>query len=186
MSINTGMKVSGQPGGIRTICGRVDVSAGTPSVGVGEDFTVVDTAPGQVQVVLSKPGRSILHAEAEPIETTDATGHFAKIDAKVEASSVTFGIYKAGSDAGASISASNVTAPSASNVTLSTSNTYTDAAVKAAIDAAVNALATKVKTAVDAGVDAGSAKVVTALDLEDGALVDNVGFYFQIVIKDMA
>jgi hypothetical protein len=118
MSINTQMKVSGQPGGIRMICGRVDVSGGTPSAAVGEDYSVVDAAAGQVKVVLSKPGKSILSAVATPIEGTDATGHSVKVDAKTEASDVTFGVYVA--------------------------------------------------------------------DGTDGALVDNVGFYFQIIVKDMA
>lgn len=99
--LNGLIHVSGQPRDSRVVCGRVDVSAGTPSVGVGEDFTVVDTAAGQVQVVFSRPGRSILCALAMPIETTDATGHFMKIDAKVEASSVTFSTYVADGTDGA-------------------------------------------------------------------------------------
>lgn len=171
---------------VRVISGRVDVSGGAPAVGVGSGFSVVDIAAGQVKVVLDRPGKEILAALAIPIQTTDATGHFAKVDADVEGESVTFGIYAAGAGAVASISSSNVTAPSASNVTLSTSNTYTDAAVKAAIDAAVDALATKVKTAVDAGCDALRTKVATSIDLQDGALVDNVGFYFQIFVKDVS
>lgn len=81
--------------GVRQIYGRVDVAGGTPSVGKGSGYTVVDTAAGQVQIVFNKAGRSILSAVACPIEGTDATGHFVKVDAKVEASSVTFGIYVA-------------------------------------------------------------------------------------------
>lgn len=100
----------------RHIYGRVDVSGGTPSVGVGRGFTVTDTAAGQVTVNITRPGNSILYASATPVETTDATGHFAKVDAKTEASSVKFGIYVA--------------------------------------------------------------------DATDGALVDNVGFYFHIVVQD--
>lgn len=87
--------------GVRMVSGRVDVSGGTPSVGKGRGFTVVDTAAGQVQVVLSNPGKSILSATATPIETTDATAHMVKVDAKVEASSVTFGIYVADGTDGA-------------------------------------------------------------------------------------
>lgn len=79
----------------RIIAGRVDVAAGTPTVGVGYGFSVVDTAPGQVQVVLTKPGKIIISAIATPIQTTDATGHYVKVDAKVEASSVTFAVYAA-------------------------------------------------------------------------------------------
>lgn len=118
MSLNTQAKVAGQARGIRIIAGRVDVATGTPSVGAGSGFTVVDTAAGQVQVVFDEPGRSILSAVATAIETTDATGHYVKVDAKTEASSVVFGIYVA--------------------------------------------------------------------DGTDGALVDNVGFYFQIIVKDCA
>lgn len=103
---------------VRKIMGRVDVSAGTPSVGVGEGFTVVDTAAGQVQVVLTKPGKVILGVSALVLETTDATAHMIKVDAKTEASSVTFGVYVA--------------------------------------------------------------------DATDGALVDNVGFYFEITVKDVS
>lgn len=102
---------------VRKIIGRVDVSGGTPSVGVGAGFTVVDTAAGQVQVVLDKPGREILCVSAIPIQTTDATAHMIKVDAKTEASDVTFGVYVA--------------------------------------------------------------------DATDGALVDNVGFYFEITVKDV-
>jgi hypothetical protein len=175
--------VEGQRG-IRAIVGRVAVSGGTPSVGAGAGFSVVDVAPGQVKVVIDKPGKEILYAKAFPIEGTDATGHFAKVDAKTEASDVTFGVYKAGG-AAAAISASNVDALSASNVTLDTSNTYSDAALITAIDSAVDALAAKVKTAVDAGVDAAAAKVVTQLDLQDGILADNVGFFFEILVRDV-
>lgn len=86
---------SEEPRHVRILSGRVDVSGGTPSVGVGSGFSVVDTAAGQVQVVFTHPGRRILSAVATPIETTDATGHSVKVDAKVEATSVTFGIYAA-------------------------------------------------------------------------------------------
>lgn len=79
--------------GVRWILGRVDVSGGTPSVGAGSGFSVVDTAPGQVQVVFTDPGRRILSAVANAIETTDATAHSVKVDNKVEATSVTFGVY---------------------------------------------------------------------------------------------
>lgn len=103
---------------VRKITGRVDVSGGTPSVGAGAGFSVVDTAPGKVQVVLTKPGRVILGAIATPIEATSATGHSVKVLAKTEATDVTFGIYVA--------------------------------------------------------------------DATDGALVDNVGFYFEITVKDVA
>lgn len=116
--INSFLHVSGQPRKCRAVIGRVDVSGGTPSVGVGEDFTVADTAAGQVTVTLTKPGRSILCALATPIQTTDATAHSVKVDAATEASSVVFGVY--------------------------------------------------------------------AADATDGVLVDNVGFYFAIVVKDSA
>lgn len=103
---------------VRKIMGRVDVSGGTPSVGVGKGFSVVDTAAGQVEVVLTKPGKEILCVSAIPIQTTDATGHYIKVDAKTEASSVVFGVYEA--------------------------------------------------------------------DGTDGVLVDNVGFYFEITVKDVS
>lgn len=86
---------------LRVICGRVDVAAGTPSAAVGDGYTVVDTAAGQVQVVFDKPGKSIQCALAIPIETTDATGHFVKVDAKAEATSVTFSTYVADATDGA-------------------------------------------------------------------------------------
>lgn len=102
----------------RIIAGRVDVSGGTPAVGVGYGFTVEDTAPGQVKVNFTKPGKVIISAVANAIQTTDATGHAVKIDAVVEASSVTFAVYVA--------------------------------------------------------------------DATDGALVDNVGFYFQVILQDVS
>lgn len=184
--INGQLKVSNQPVGMRAIIGRVDVSGGTPSVGVGEGFTVVDTGAGQVQVVLDRPGKSIVSIDATALQTTDAKSHSVKVDAKTEASSVVFGVYVQGSGATTSIAASAITAPSVSNVTLSTAggNTYSDSAVKTAIDAAVDALATKVKTNVDAGIDVTSALIATEINLQDGALVDNVGFYFTIIVKD--
>lgn len=79
----------------RMIAGRVDVSGGTPSVGAGVGFTVTDVAPGQVRVNFREPGKIIISAVATPFEGTDATGHSVKVDAKVEASSVTFGVYAA-------------------------------------------------------------------------------------------
>lgn len=103
---------------VRKISGRVDVAGGTPSVGAGAGFTVTDVAPGQVKINITKPGRSILCALAIPIETTDATAHMVKVDAKTEASDVTFGVYVA--------------------------------------------------------------------DGVDGALVDNVPFYFEITLKDVS
>ena len=103
--------------GWRIVAGRVDVSGGTPSVGAGTGFSVVDTAAGQVKVVFSNPGRSIVSAVANAIQTTDATFHGVKIDAKTEATDVTFAVYVA--------------------------------------------------------------------DATDGALVDNVGFYFQCILDDV-
>lgn len=84
---------SAESHGVRMVLGRVDVAGGTPSAAVGSGFSVVDTAAGQVQVVFTDPGKRILSAVATAIETTDATAHSVKVDAKVEASSVTFGIY---------------------------------------------------------------------------------------------
>jgi len=78
------------------VCGRVDVATGTPTRGAGEGFSIVDVAPGQVRVVFDRPGRSIVSVAATPLEGTDATSHAVKIDAKVEASSVTFATYAAG------------------------------------------------------------------------------------------
>lgn len=92
--------------GVRIIAGRVDVAGGVPSVGVGSGFSVVDTAPGQVQVVFSNPGRRILSAVATAFEGTDATAHMVKVDAKAEATSVTFGVYAA--DATDGVLADNV------------------------------------------------------------------------------
>jgi hypothetical protein len=118
MSINTILHVANQPSSMRMVCGRVDVASGTPSVGAGEGFTVVDTAAGQVEIVFTKPGKSIVSAVATALETTDATGHFVKVDAKTEASSVVFSVY--------------------------------------------------------------------AADATDGVLADDVGFYFQVILKDAA
>lgn len=86
---------------LRVVCGRVDVSGGTPSVGAGEGFSVSDTAAGQVKITFSNAGRSIVCAIATAIEGTDATGHSVKVDAKTEASDVTFGIYVADGTDGA-------------------------------------------------------------------------------------
>lgn len=103
---------------VRKIMGRVDVAAGVPSVGVGSGFSVVDTAPGKVQVVLTKPGKSILCALANAIESTDATSHSVKVKSVIEASAVNFNVY--------------------------------------------------------------------AADATDGVLIDNVGFYFEITVKDVS
>jgi len=172
--------------GVRTIVGRVDVSAGTPSVGTGEGFSLVDVAPGQVKIVLTHPGRKILAAWANPLETTDGKSHACKVDAKTEASDVTFGIYVMGSGTTTTFAASNMTAATASSVTLSTSNTYSDAAVKLAIDSAVDALASKIKTNVDGAIDTATGLVATAVNAQDGALIDNVGFYFEITVQDVS
>jgi len=81
---------------LRLICGRVDVAAGTPSVGAGNGFTVTDSAPGQVTVNVTRPGRSVISATATAIEGTDATGHSVKVDgAPANGASVKFGIYAA-------------------------------------------------------------------------------------------
>ncbi len=80
---------------VRKISGRIAVASGTPTISAGSGFTVVDTAPGQVQIVLTRPGRSLLCALATVIETTDATGHSIKVDAVSNAASVTFGVYVA-------------------------------------------------------------------------------------------
>lgn len=118
MSLNGAMKIAGQSRGLRLVAGRVDVVGGVPSAAKGAGFTVADVAAGQVKVVLDEAGKEIISAVATPIEGTDATGHSVKVDAKTEASDVTFGVYVA--------------------------------------------------------------------DATDGALVDNVGFYFQILVKDYA
>ena len=150
-------------GRIRKIMGRVDVSAGTPSVGAGTGFTVSDTAAGKVTVTLDRPGSTILHAAGWPINSTDTASHQGKVLSKTEASAVVFGIFAAGSGATTSVSQSPVV--------LSTSggNTYTDAAVSASIQA----IADHYKDA-----------LVTAINLQDGALADNVGFYFEITVQD--
>lgn len=101
---------------IRKIMGRVDVSGGTPSVAKGSDYTVVDTAAGEVQVVLTHPGRQTLCIIATPLEATTATGHSVKVISQVDGVSAIFGVYVA--------------------------------------------------------------------DATDGALVDDVGFYFEITVKD--
>lgn len=86
---------------IRKITGRVDVSGGNPSVGAGSGFTLTDGGAGIVTINITKPGRSILGAIAIPIESTEATGHYAKVLAKTEASAVKFGIYVADGTDGA-------------------------------------------------------------------------------------
>ncbi len=103
--------------GLRLIAGRVAVSGGTPSVAAGSGYTVSDVAAGQVKIIFNDPAKSIISAVATPEEGTDATGHSVKVDARTEATDVTFGIY--------------------------------------------------------------------AADGTDGVLVDNVGFHFQIWVKDV-
>jgi hypothetical protein len=94
------LKVQGQ-NAARLICGRVDVSGGSPSAAKGAGFTVVDVAAGQVKIVFDDAAQEILSAVATPIEGTDATGHSVKVDAKTEASDVTFGVYVADGTDGA-------------------------------------------------------------------------------------
>ena len=103
---------------VREIIGRVDVAASAASVGKGTGFSVAYTAAGKYTITLLKPGRFILYASATPIEATDATGHYAKVKSKTEASAVVFNVY--------------------------------------------------------------------ADDATDGALVDNVSFYFRICVQDHA
>lgn len=81
--------------GLRIIAGRVAVSAGTPSVAYGSGFSVVDVAAGQVKIVFEHPAKSIISAQCTVSQGTDATGYSAKIDARTEATDVTFGIYVA-------------------------------------------------------------------------------------------
>ncbi len=101
----------------RRISGEISVSGGTPAIVSGSGYTITDAGAGKVTVTLSLAGRIILGAHATVIESTEATGHFAKVISK-SASAVTFGIYVA--------------------------------------------------------------------DATDGALVDNVGFFFEILVKDVA
>lgn len=100
MSLNGQLKISGNRS-VRQIIGRVAVASGTPSVAVGEDFSVTDVAAGKVKVTLSKPGRSIIGVSAVPFEATDTTAHFVKVLAKTEASDVTFGVFVADATDGA-------------------------------------------------------------------------------------
>lgn len=85
----------------RVIAGRVNVSAGTPSVAKGLGFTVVDTAAGKVQVKFSQPGKNLISACASPIENTDATGYSAKIMGTPDAASIIVGTYVADATDGA-------------------------------------------------------------------------------------
>lgn len=103
---------------VRKITGRVDVSGGTPSVGVGSGFTVGDTAAGEVTVTLTRPGKTILGVSATALESTTTKEHHVKVISKTEASAVVFGIF--------------------------------------------------------------------AGDATDGVLADNVGFYFEITVKDVS
>jgi len=86
---------------IRKLTGRIDISGGTPSVGAGSGFTITDGGAGIVTINITRPGRTILGAIAIPISSTEATGHFAKVLAYTDASSVKFGIYVADGTDGA-------------------------------------------------------------------------------------
>lgn len=83
------------------LCGRVNVSGGTPSVAKGSGFTVADTAAGKVTISFTKPGRNLISAIATPIENTDATGYSAKIMGTPDGSSIVVGTYVADATDGA-------------------------------------------------------------------------------------
>lgn len=78
----------------RRISGIIAVAAGTPSVSQGTGFTLTDTAPGQVTINITKPGRRLIEINALVIENTAATGFSIKAMSQ-SASAVTFGIYQA-------------------------------------------------------------------------------------------
>lgn len=88
------MKVDGQRS-IRELVGRIDVAASAASIGAGKGFSVTYVAAGKYKITFKKAGRKIVYAAACPIESTDATGHSAKVKAKTEATDITFSIYAA-------------------------------------------------------------------------------------------
>lgn len=87
------LKTSKRSKPLRIVAGLVTVSGGTPAITAGEDFTIADTAAGKVTITLSRPGKAIVSALASCIESTDATGYYAKI-MSASASAVVIGTYK--------------------------------------------------------------------------------------------
>jgi len=85
----------------RIICGRVNVSGGTPAIAAGQGFTIADTAAGKVTITFQRPGKALVSAVASPIENTDATGYSAKIMGTPSASSFVVGTYVADATDGA-------------------------------------------------------------------------------------
>jgi hypothetical protein len=79
----------------RIICGRINVSGGTPSIAQGAGFTIADTAAGKVTITFTKPGKALLCAIPAVIENTDATGYSAKIMGTPSESAIVVGIYAA-------------------------------------------------------------------------------------------
>lgn len=63
---------------VRKISGVI-TNSGTPTVSTGSGYTLTDNGVGDITVTLSKPGRTVLGGSAMVINTTGATGHFAKI-----------------------------------------------------------------------------------------------------------
>jgi hypothetical protein len=85
----------------RIVAGRVDVSAGSPSIAQGQGFTIADTAAGKVTITFSKPGHQLVSMIATPIENTDATGYSCKIMGTPSGSSAVVGVYVADATDGA-------------------------------------------------------------------------------------
>lgn len=64
----------------RRISGVI-TNSGTPTVSKGRGFTISDGGAGVVTITLTSPGRDYLFGTATVINSTAATGHFAKISA---------------------------------------------------------------------------------------------------------
>ena len=75
---------------------------GTAAIVSGSrDFTVVRNGAGDLTVTFLQPGRRFLSASVLPINTTAATGHFAKLIAAPTASAIQIGTYVADATDGA-------------------------------------------------------------------------------------
>lgn len=159
-AITDSMKIERGNGNIRKFIGRVTVSGGVPAIAAGSGFTLVDTAPGEVQVVLTRPGRKFMSINAVPLESSTSGAHTVKVISVTQASSVIFGIYASGGGTAQRVGGASTSF--ASPLTVGTSM----AQIKLAVDTAIEALKTDINA------------------YKNGTLVDNVGFLFEITVQD--
>lgn len=87
--------------GIRTVHGRVDNNAGTLAIEAGQGYSVALDSTGVVSVTLEEKGRTIVGASCIPIQSTGATGHFAKVLSITEPGVVQFATFVADATDGA-------------------------------------------------------------------------------------